>query len=92
MVTLIYAVIVVTNFDRGLQEIIENYKDRMKQRPTNINGPTMNVTTLNIPSAQSIHTLSSSTSHQFPVTSLSNDKISYVSDESKGESRWTIDD
>ncbi|CAI2170363.1 6981_t:CDS:2 [Funneliformis geosporum] len=76
---------VVTNFDRGLLEIIENYKDRIKPRPTNINIPAMNVTTLNIPSAQSIHSHSS-------VISPSNDKISYVSDESKDESRWTIDD
>ncbi|CAB5396042.1 unnamed protein product [Rhizophagus irregularis] len=43
LVTFVFSIIVTVNFGRGLKELIENYKYRLRPRPTTIDIPTLNV-------------------------------------------------
>ncbi|CAG8459348.1 19746_t:CDS:10 [Rhizophagus irregularis] len=98
LVTFVFSIIVTVNFGRGLKELIENYKYRLRPRPTTIDIPTLNVPPGT--SSSSVYSPASLMSQQHPPTSpLSlSDSISNLSDEQKknqqqkDDDRWTIDD
>ncbi|GBC05369.1 hypothetical protein RclHR1_00620009 [Rhizophagus clarus] len=94
LATFIYSIIVTLNFGKGLLELVENYKKRLRPRPSHINIPT-----LNVPSSSSVYSPASSMSQQHPPTSpLSLSESNSLSDErkkaqqQKDDDRWTIDD